>query len=408
MKKIMLIALLISGACATFAQRRSVTEALNAIKAEKPDFELAESKIREALVNDESKNDARTFYAAGLICFKKYEEERNKKILKQKVDDVLMYNSLDDAFKNWFKCLEIDKMPDAKGKVKAKYDKELKQTMKDNANDYINAGGYYFDLKDYKQAYRFFSAYAGFPKTDALKDANIQADPNYKMIPFYASMAALNLEDPQVAINALETAKGVDYEKYRVYYFLTDAYKKAGNKDKYIESTKEAFAAFPDSIYFLANLVNHYITNKDYDNAISFLKAGLEKKDDLNLMVALSEVMIEAKKPDEETKVVLDKAMKLYPEAAQPYYYSGHLLLKKAMEMTNKANEIKINKKYQEAIQAIKPIYKDALPLFLKASELSKNQNVEYMKPIRSIYYNLGMDKEFKQFDAMIQAIDKK
>ena len=309
MKKIMLIAFLVSGTCASIAQRRSVTEALNAIKAEKPDFELADTKIKEALVNDESKNDARTFYAAGLISFKKYEEERNKKILKQKVDDALMYSSLDNAYNYWFKCLEIDKMPDAKGKVKPKFDKELKQTMKENANDYINAGGFYFDLKDYKMAYKYFNAYANFPKTDALKDANIQLDPNYKMIPFYASMAALNLEDPQVAIDALENAKGVDYEKYRVHYFLTEAYKKQGNKEKYIEATKEAFAAFPDSIYFLANLVNHYITNKDYDNAISFLKSGLSKKSDLNLMVALSEVLIEAKKPDEETKEILQKAM---------------------------------------------------------------------------------------------------
>jgi tetratricopeptide (TPR) repeat protein len=280
--------------------------------------------------------------------------------------------------------------------------------MKENANDYINAGGYYFDLKDYKMAHKYFSAYANFPKTDALKDANIQADPNYKMIPFYASMAALNPEDPQMAIDALETAKSVDYEKYRVHYFLTEAYKKGGNKEKYIEATKEAFTAFPDSIYFLANLVNHYITNKDYDNAISFLKTGLSKKNDLNLMVALSEVLIEAKRPDEETKEILQKAMQLYPNAAQPYYYSGHLLLKKAMEMTNKANEIKINKKYQEAIQAIKPIYAEALPLFLKASELTENKNIEYMKPIRSIYYNLGKDKEFKQYDALIQALEKK
>ncbi len=408
MKKIMLIAFLISGTCASIAQRRSVTEALNAIKAEKPDFELAETKIKEALVNDESKNDARTFYAAGLISFKKYEEERNKKILKQKVDEGFMYTSLDNAFSYWTKCLEIDKMPDAKGKVKPKFDKELKQTMKENANDYINAGGYYFDLKDYKMAHKYFSTYANFPKTDALKDANIQADPNYKMIPFYASMAALNLDDPQMAINALETAKSVDYEKYRVHYFLTEAYKKGGNKEKYIEATKEAFTAFPDSIYFLANLVNHYITNKDYDNAISFLKTGLSKKSDLNLMVALSEVLIEAKKPDEETKEILQKAMQLYPNAAQPYYYSGHLLLKKAMEMTNKANEIKINKKYQEAIQAIKPIYSEALPLFLKATELTDNKNIEYLKPIRSIYYNLGKDKEFKQYDALIQALEKK
>ncbi len=353
----MIMAFLIAGTTVSFAQKKAVAEAMSLSAQEKPDFATAESKIKEALQNDETKNDAKTWYSAGMVFNRHYEAERNKKILKQKVDDQGMYNSMYEAYNYWLKCLELDKLPDAKGKVKPKYDKEIKAKIKENVNDFINAGAYFYDQKDYKNAYKFFSTYAHVPEVQDLKEFNLAADQNYKMIPYYACLAAMNSGDNQLAIDALNFAKNTDYERYKIYYFICDAYKKNGQKDKYLEALKEGYAAFSDSLYFMGNLVNEYITAKDYDNAIVFLKEALNKKPDLNLYIALGEVLQAANKPEDEIKSTFESALKIDPNFAQAHFYIGRLKFNKAVELNDAASSIKDNKKYNAAREKVKTLF---------------------------------------------------
>lgn len=399
----MIMAFLVAGTTVSFAQKKAVSEAMSLSAQEKPDFAAAETKIKEALQNDETKNDAKTWYSAGMIFNKHYEAERNKKILKQKVDDQGMYNSLYEAYNYWLKCLELDKLPDAKGKVKPKYDKEVKAKIKEGINDFINGGAYFYDQKDYKAAYKFFSTYAHMPEVADLKEFNLAADQNYKMIPYYASLAAMNSGDTQLSIEALNYAKKTDYERYKIYYFICDAYKKSGQKDKYLEALKEGYAAFSDSLYFMGNLVNEYISAKDYDNAIVFLKEGLTKKPDMNLYIALGEVLQAANKPEADIKATFEEALKLDPNYAQAHFYIGRLKFNKAVEMNDAASSIKDNKKYNAAREKVKALFREALPSFQKAHEL-KPESVEYMIPMRSIYYNLNMSKEYEAMDKLIKS----
>jgi len=101
MKKLLIIIFLIGEISATQAQKASVNQAINAATQEKPDYNIAEKLIKEALVNNASKNDAYTWYAAGLIYNKKYEEEQNKKLLKQNCNQPLMHESFYNAYNYW-------------------------------------------------------------------------------------------------------------------------------------------------------------------------------------------------------------------------------------------------------------------------------------------------------------------
>jgi Uncharacterized enzyme of heme biosynthesis len=406
MKKYMLMACLIAGTSVGFAQKKAVSEAMSLAVQEKPDFTTAESKIKEALQNEETKNDVKTWYTAGSISIKHYEAERNKKILKQKVDEKAMYSALYDGYNYWTKCLELDKLPDAKGKVKPKYDKEIVAKIKESVNDFINGGAYFYDQKDYQTAYKYFSTYAKVPENENLKELNLAADQNYKQIPYYASLAAMNSGDNQLAVEALNFAKKVDYQRYNIYYFITDVYKKSGQKDKYLQALKEGYEAYSDSMFFLGNLVNEYINNKDYEKAITFLKEGLKRKQDLNLYIALGEVLQAASKPEQEVKETFEAALKVDPNYAQAHYYLGRLKFNKAVEMNEAASKIPMKevKKYNAAKEQVKATFREALPYFKKALELKPN-NLEYMTPIRNIYYQLNMTKEYDAIDKQIKAL---
>ena len=408
MRKYMLVTLLlVVGVCATFAQKKSVSEAKSAANQEKPDYVTAEKLIKEALENDETKNDAKTWNTAGFIFNKKFEDERNKKLLKQKFDEKTMYSALYDAYNYWLKCIAIDNLPDAKGKIKPKFEKDIKEKIKENVNEFINAGAYFYDQKDYKLAYHYFDAYNQAGAKEELKSLKIGTDTTLRMIPYYACLSALNMNDDQTAINALEFAKKTDYERYRIYYFLAEAYKKTSQKEKYMATLNEGYGIFSDSLYFIGNLINNYIINKDFDNASKFLKEAISRKPSDNLYIALGEVYQESKKSDTEIKTTFEEAIKLNPMNAQAYYYIGRIYFNKAVDLSNTASEIKDNKKYLAAREKTKGLYKDAMPYFKKAAEISP-ESVEYMIPLRSIYYNLNLSKDFDVIDKKISAKQKK
>lgn len=406
MRKYLLIALLSMGAVATFAQKKAVTEAKNLATQEKPDYKAAEELIKGALENDETKNDVKTWYTAGYILNKKYEDERNKKLLKQKTDEPAMYKALQGAYNYWIKAIELDKLPDAKGKVKPKYEKEIKDKIKENIPDLVNAGVYYYDLKNYKMAYTYFDAYNQASINEYLKDLKLGDDANTKMLPYYASLAALNMNDDEIAIKALEFAKNYEYERYRIYYFLAETYNKTKQQDKYIATLLEAHNVFKDSLYFSGNLINSYINKKDYDNAIKFLSDAIAAKPSESLYIALGEVYQESGKNEELAKGAFNDALKLNPNNTQAYFYLGRLSFNKAIEQTNTAYEIKDKKKQAVAYDKAKALYREALPFFKKSLELQPDA-MEYMNPLRTIYYNLNMNKEYDALDKIITAKQK-
>ncbi|MDD2797510.1 MAG: hypothetical protein PHV20_02855 [Bacteroidales bacterium] len=408
MKKFMLLTLLlVVGVSASIAQKKAVSEAKNAATQEKPDYKTAETLIKQALVNDETKNDAKTWNTAGFIFNKKFEDERNKDLIKQPCDKPMMYESLLEAYNYWLKCIEVDNMPNEKGKVKPKFTEEIRTKLKEISPEFINAGAYFYDLKDYKLAYKYFNQYNQASATEALKGLGIGEDPNMQMIPFYACLAALNMENDSVAVSALEFAKKKDYEKYKVYYFLADTYKKNNQTEKYNATLREGYSLFADSLYFIGNLINNYISAKDYTNATTFLNEAISRKPNENLYIALGEVYQESGKSEAEIKAVFEDAIKVNPNAHLAYFYIGRLSFNKAVEVANKSIDIKDNKKYQASKEETNKLYKEALPWFLKAVEISP-ESMEYLIPLRSIYYNLTMNKEFDALDKKISALRNK
>ena len=408
MKKFKLISiLLIVGFCTLFAQKKAVSEAKSAATQDKPDYKTAESLIKEALINDETKNDVKTWYTAGFIFNKKFEDERNKKLIKLSFDEPGMYRSLLEGFNYWFKCIEIDKLPNEKGKVKPKYESELRDKIKENVNELINGGAYFYDQKDYKSAYKLFNFYNQASVNPNLKGLGIGEDPNLQMIPYYACLSALKMENDSVSISALEFAKTKNYERYLVYNFLTSIYHKTNQNDKYNETLKEGYAFFPDSIYFAGNLINSYINTKDFENASKFLLESIKRKPNDNLYIALGEVYQESGKPEELAKSAFEEAIKLNPSNHTAYFYIGRMSFNKAVELSNKAYETKDKKKQAGLLEKTKGFYREALPSFQKALELSPN-SIEYMNPLRSIYYNLNMMKDFDVLDKKISAFQKK
>ncbi|MEG2573928.1 MAG: hypothetical protein RSA44_04615, partial [Bacteroides sp.] len=123
MKRVLFSMVLLMVACLSFAQTKSVKEAKALVEDVKPDFKTAQKLINEALINEETKDQANTWNVAGIVQKRINEKENEKAYLKQPYDTSKTFNSIYEMFKCFFKCDELEQVPNEKGKVKFKFRK---------------------------------------------------------------------------------------------------------------------------------------------------------------------------------------------------------------------------------------------------------------------------------------------
>ncbi|MDR1720021.1 MAG: tetratricopeptide repeat protein [Dysgonamonadaceae bacterium] len=402
MKKIVFtFALCLAVGLSSFGQKKAVKSAENEIKSDKPNLADARTSIKGAMSDPETKDDAKTYYVAGMIENKQFDQERTKELLGQQPNEETMYQSLLAIIPYFTQADKLDQLPDAKGKVKPKYRKDIKSIINANRPYYINGGAFYFDKRDYKQAYDFFMIYLDIPKMDMFKGDNIALnDTLYSQIKFYAAVAASQMGEDgrQKAIDMYTSLKSDDYKTNEVYQYLCFEYEQAGDTLNLIATLKEGVDKFPNEPYFLLGLINQYIYANLYDDAVDYLLKAIERKpQDPQLYDVLGRIY-ENKKEIDKAAEYFEKALQIDPNYVEALGNMGRIYYNKGVDAQAAANDISDNKLYNEEIAKAKEIFKSALPFFEKAHEL-KPADRDYINALRSIYYNLNMNEQFEKIE---------
>ena len=154
MKKTTLTVVLLLSIICAFGQKKAVNRAFSEAKMEKPNFQEARDNIKGALTNPETKDDAKTWYVAGFVENSYFEKDNVQKTLGMtlKDGDGPMYDALVKSYEYFLQAIALDTLPNEKGKIKPRYVKDIRKTLKQNIDGYANAGVYYFTQKEYKKA----------------------------------------------------------------------------------------------------------------------------------------------------------------------------------------------------------------------------------------------------------------
>ncbi len=276
-------------------RKKAVNEAQSIAKGSTPDFSEARTLIKGALENPETKDDAKTWYVAGFIEDQQFSNERTKQVLGQQPDEPVMYEALGSILPYFEKAYELDQLPNEKGKVKPKFTKDIKSILSANHVYLFNGGAYYFDQQEYKQSIRFLQ-----PICRNIRTANVRRDSDcgkrlyFMTVQFYAAAAASLAKDSRLAIAALERAKNTPYRQYDVYQYLCYEYGEArtAQDSVMLEKTfEEGMQVFPDSAFFLNNLINTYIYSNRNEKALEMLNVAIQKNpNDANLYNVMGRV----------------------------------------------------------------------------------------------------------------------
>lgn len=385
MKRVLLTVALCVAASASFAQKKAVNQAQSIAKGN-GDFAEARSLVQGALTDLESKDDPKTWYVGGFIEDQQFNAERTKQILGQQANEPVMYEALTAILPFFEKAVELDQLPDAKGKVKPKYTKDIKSILSANHLYYINGGAYYFDARDYKKAYDSFEQYLKISDMPMFKGEQVAArDSNFMTVQFYAAVAATQLGEPQTAIAALERAKNNDFRANDIYQYLYYEYDQLKDSVNMEKTLKEGMAKFPEEKYFVLNLINNYIYSGRNQEALSYLNTAIANDPNNAQLYSVMGTVYETGLADAENaeKYYL-KAVEMDPSSADALANLGRVYYNQGVTKLGDANMINDNKLYQEESAKAKDFFQKALPYFQKAHDL-KPEEREIMVALRGI-----------------------
>lgn len=404
MKRVLLTVALCVAASASFAQKKVVNEAQSIAKGSNADFGEARTLIKGALENPETKDDAKTWYVAGFIEDQQFNAERAKQILGQQPNEPVMYEALYGILPYFQKAYELDQLPNEKGKVKPKYTKDIKRILSANHVYLFNGGAYYFDKQEYKKAYDFFNQYVEISELPMFAGTQTaEKDSTFMTVQFYAAAAASLAKDSRLAIAALERAKNTPYRQYDVYQYLCYEYGEArtAQDSVMLEKTfEEGMQVFPDSAFFLNNLINTYIYSNRNEKALEMLNVAIQKNpNDANLYNVMGRVYETGLKDYANAEKNFQIALEKDPNLIDALSNIGRIYYNQGVNKLSEANMINDSKKYQEELSMAKDLFKKALPYYKKAHE-AEPEKMDNMIALRGIYYNLNMGPELEAIEA--------
>jgi hypothetical protein len=403
MKQVFIIGLCFATTVA-FAQKAAVSGAERMAKDQKSNLNEARSLIKEAMNNAETKDDPKTWFVAAQIEDAQLSRETAKQVMGQEPNEPLMYEAVANALPLFIKAYELDQIPNAKGKVAPKYTRNIKSILSANLSQYWNGGVYYFENNNYQKAYELFQQYLDITNQPFFAGDKISAkDENYQMIQFFTAMAATQLNNPELELKALKQAKEYPYRQYDVYVYLVLAYDHQKDTDNLEKTLEEGIQAFPDSSYFLLNLINLYISSERNEKAIGMLTSAIAKDaSNPQLYQAMGSVYESGYEDFTKAEENYIKALQYDQESPTALSNLGRIYFNEGISIVNEANQLTDVQAYNTEKEKAKELFKKALPYFEKAHQINPTAS-EYMIGLRGIYYQLEMTKEFSEIEAKME-----
>ncbi len=285
MKKYLFLALTLAATASMSAQKANVDQA-NKLAGKVADIENARNLIKEATQNPETQSDPRTYFTGGKVEFAAFDKNiQAASVNPESVNPMDAIQNLLNGYDYFMMTLPLDgTQVDEKGKpVKAKYKKDIANTLSSHANSFFEMGGMAYNNKALPQGYQLFKIYATLP---GLAEQGVVITPaiepqNQAMAYYYAGLCAYYAGMVNEAADILAQGRPLGYEDPTAYILEIASWQNIAQND----STKEAEATAAiesaalagyqkfglEQPVFLNNLVNSRIVVNDFDGALNLL-----------------------------------------------------------------------------------------------------------------------------------------
>ena len=395
MKKI-LICVFICLPLIAWGQKKTMTQVKDYIKSGK-NLDKAEKLMTDLLNDSSSRGNEKVWLLLFESQRKQYDQGNEKLYLKEKYDTTALFL----VGKRMFDTLEgldsIDRLPDARGKVKLKYRDRSAELLNIYRPNLFNGGVFFMKKHDFSRAYDFFDTYIN----SAVKPmfARYQYAERDKRLPeaaYWASYCGYKLEKPQLTLrHTYQALKDSVHLPYMLQY-LSETYKLEKDTARYVQTLKDGFSKYPKFPFFFPRLIDYYSHIGAYDEAMKSCDEALQT-DSVNTLFRYAKSSLLLTMGRYKQSFAISKALIAENDTlADAYLNAGLALFDQAVELDKKTQSG--SKKYNQILE----LYRKAMPYLEKYRAMAPDQKDKWALPLYTIYLNLNMGKQFDEIDKLI------
>jgi tetratricopeptide (TPR) repeat protein len=392
MKKFLVLIVAICISIGAVAQMGKVTSATGFM--DQGALDKAKEALDQALGNEKSMNNPKTWVAKGRLCQEIFKSDNPK--FKE-----LIPNPLDEALASYQKALELD----PKGSVKKQF--TLNQTYVLLGQDFVAEGVKKFETP--AGAPDFEGALKSFENTIKVATSDIYVGALDSGIYFNAGLAAYNGKLYARAIPYFKKCTEIKYEKTMPYFLAYQSYMALKDTANGEAILKEAFKVYPDNQDVVLQLVDHYMKCNRLAEAFSYINLAKSKDPNNHSLHWAEGVLYMKQEKYNEAIACLTKSVEIKGDLFDTQFNLGVCYYNKAVEMVQKANDIMDATKYNAAVGEANVVFINALPYFEKANSLKPN-DVDTLKNLKELYFRLRVVKPEYQakYDEMVKKLGGK
>ena len=365
----------------TFAQKKYVNKASAwAEKGERLDTALKLIQLAEQ--DEKTKEMAKTYYVKGLIY------DQIAKSTNPEFKGICDY-PLVKAFDNYKKAYNMGDGKMLQGSIDAKL---LMLT-----NSFVNSAVTAYQDENFKDAFIYFE------KTLEVKEMPVFQGEIDTAVIFNTAVTAQRIADYDNAIKYYEKSIALEYGEGDTYSLLADAYKAKGDTLNYIGKLKEGFEKYPSNQALLSGIINYYLLESENpEEAFKYLEVAREKDPSNPQFYSAEGHLYDKTGNKDKAKEKYKKAIELNPNFFEAYYNLGVLFFNEGVELTDKANAITDNKKYEAAKKIADDKFLESLPYIEKAHELQPTDK-GIMTTLKNLYYRFKMTDKYEEISKKLE-----
>ena len=409
MKKSIFLAVLVLIGAGCFAQKANVSKARNLADAETPDYVGARAAIKDALVNDETKDQVNTWYVAGYIGYKEFDAEKYKPYLGQQMNVNVAANAILESVNYWDKAYELALVPTYDKKGKAKYDTRTPKNILPKLKEYFDSqillvASTEVADSDPALAYEYTKTHLAIPEKPIMVDNGEQlvCDTTYYVFMCQAGIYAYEANLYNEAIEALklfntDKAKQNAQRSVQIYasQYLYQIYIEQKDTANAVATLMSSINEYPEDAWFMQNLINLYISSGNNAKAIEMLDMAINREPNVGQYHMIKGQLYSVNLKDFPAAFAcFQKAIEIEPENADIVYSFGAAYHDYGKDILENATYIDDKKTYEQELLKAEEAFKNALPYCEKAYELNPD-NYDFKRALGQIYYRLGMDDKY-------------
>ena len=321
--------------------------------------------------------------------------ESKKLFLNSKPDTTTYFSRSAATTRYALRCDSLDQLPDKKGHVKPRYEKEIRERLRQHLPNLLSGGKYHYKRADYANAYSLFFLWLTVRENHLLASPALTADSI--AVARLATLSAFSAGAYADALRYIHIAQQDTATRCQLMEVEARAHQRLNHPDEMLDVVSRGHHNYPSQDYFALALITHYDSLSLPSKALAVVERALNAGGNPKQYAYLSGQIYESMALLDTAALYYDRALAADSLDADVQSAAGMLALRRAATLRTDTPALLLQQ--AETKKQLNSFYTQAATHLESARALAPQQPELWKDGLREVYFRQGRGDDLRQID---------